>query len=173
MFTEIDARLGRLDILVNNAADRARIPFTEITLEQWRQATAIIMDGAFLCARASIPRMLANGWGRIVNIGGVSNHLSGFSGRAHISSAKAGLEGLTRALANEYAKCNVTVNCVSPGGIGGERSKTAGEAANLDVPVGRKGTFEDIARVVSFLCQPESGFITGQLIHVNGGQYLN
>lgn len=173
MFAEIDAHFGRLDMLVNNAADRARIPFTEITLEQWRQASAIIMDGAFLCARASIPRMLKNGWGRIVNIGGVSNHLPEFSGRAHISSAKAGLEGLTRALANEYAKCNITVNCVSPGGIGGERSKTAGEAANMDVPIGRKGTFEDVARVVCFLCQPESSFITGQVIHVNGGQYLN
>ena len=173
MFADIDARLGRLDILVNNAADRARVAFTEITLEQWRQATAIILDGAFLCARESVTRMLKNGWGRIINIGGISNHLSNFSGRAHISTAKAGVEGFTRALANEYAKCNITANCVSPGGIGGERSKTAGEGANMDVPIGRLGTFEDVARVVRFLCQPESSFITGQVIHVNGGQYLN
>jgi 3-oxoacyl-[acyl-carrier protein] reductase len=173
MFAESDAPFGRLDILVNNAADRARVPFTEITLDQWRQATAIILDGAFLCARASVPRMLKNGWGRIINIGGISNHLANFSGRAHISTAKAGVEGFTRALANEYAKCNITANCVSPGGIGGERSKTAGEGANMEVPIGRSGTFEDVSRVVRFLCQPESGFITGQVIHVNGGQYLN
>jgi 3-oxoacyl-[acyl-carrier protein] reductase len=172
MFGEIDKRFGRLDILVNNAADRARIPFTEITLEQWRQAMGIIVDGAFLCARAAIPRMLASGWGRIVNIGGISNHLPNYSGRAHISTAKAGIEGLTRALANEYAKCNITVNCVAPGSIGGERAKTAGVGANLEVPIGRQGVFEDIARVVQFLCQPESSFITGQVIHVNGGQYL-
>jgi len=172
MFGEIDAHFGRLDILVNNAADRARIPFTEITLAQWRQATAIILDGAFLCARAAVPRMLKNGWGRIVNIGGVAIHLPNFSGRAHISTAKAGVEGFTRALANEYAKRNITVNCVVPGGIGGERSKTAGEGAQLDIPIGRAGTFDDIARVVRFLCQPESSFITGQLVHVNGGQYL-
>lgn len=173
MFADIDAHFGGLDILVNNAADRARAPFTEITLEQWRQATAIILDGAFLCARAAIPRMLENGWGRIVNISGITNHLPNFSGRAHISTAKAGVEGLTRALANEYAKCNITVNCVVPGGIGGERSKTSGEGVQLEVPIGRMGVFEDIARVVCFLCQPESSFITGQLIHVNGGQYLN
>lgn len=173
MFDDIDARFGGLDILVNNAADRARIPFTEITLEQWRQATAIILDGAFLCARAAVPRMLKNGWGRIVNIGGISNHLVNYSGRAHISTAKAGVEGMTRALANEYAKCNITVNCVAPGAIGGERSKTAGEGAQFEVPIGRMGVFEDIARVVRFLCQPESSFITGQVLHVNGGQYLN
>lgn len=173
MFAEIDARFGRLDILVNNAADRARIPFTEITLEQWRQATAIILDGAFLCARAAIPRMLKNDWGRIVNISGIVIHLPHFSGRAHISTAKAGVEGFTRALANEYAKRNITVNCVVPGSIGGERSKTSGEAAQFDVPIGRMGTFEDVARVVRFVCQPESSFITGQLLHVNGGQYLN
>src|SRR5689334_14517326 len=68
MFAVIDKHFGRLDILVNNAADRARIPFTEMTLEQWRQAMAIVLDGAFLCSRAAIPRMLENGWGRIVNM---------------------------------------------------------------------------------------------------------
>lgn len=158
---------------MNNAADRARVPFTEITLEQWRQATAIILDGAFLCARAAIPRMLKNGWGRIVNIGGITNHLVGYYGRCHIATAKAGLEGMTRALANEYAKCSITVNCVAPGAIGGERSSTSGETMDLAVPVGHKGVFEDVSRVVHFLCQPAAGFITGQVIHVNGGQYLN
>jgi 3-oxoacyl-[acyl-carrier protein] reductase len=173
MYAAIDERFGRLDILVNNAADRARVPFTELTLAQWRQALAIIMDGAFLCSRSAIPRMLKNGWGRIVNISGISNHLANYSGRAHIAAAKAGLEGLTRALANEYARQNITVNCVAPGRIGGERSKTSGEVQPLEVPVGRDGNFNDIARVVRFLCQPDSSFITGQIHHVNGGQYLN
>ena len=172
MFGEIEARFGRVDILVNNAADRARTPFTEMTYAQWRHFTGIVLDGAFLCSRAAIPYMLKNGWGRIVNMGGVSHHRPGYHGRAHVSAAKAGLEGLTRALANEYARSNITVNCIAPGSIGGERAKTAGEVPHSDVPIGREGVFEDIARVVQFLCQPESSFITGQTIHVNGGAFL-
>jgi 3-oxoacyl-[acyl-carrier protein] reductase len=173
MFNEVDAAFGALDILVNNAADRAMIPFTEITLAQWRQAQAIILEGAFLCARAAIPRMLQREWGRIVNISGITNHLAGYSGRTHISTAKAGLEGMTRALANEYARHRITVNCVAPGSIGGERSKTSGTTMSLEIPVGHKGNFNDVARTVRFLVQPDADFITGQTIHVNGGQYLN
>jgi 3-oxoacyl-[acyl-carrier protein] reductase len=172
MYQAIDAHFGRLDILINNAADRQRVAFEEMTAAQWRHIVSIILDGAFFCSRAAIPRMLGNGWGRIVNISGISTHLAGYHGRAHVSAAKAGVEGLTRALANEYAGRNITVNCVAPGKIGGERAKTAGEVPALDVPVGRDGNFEDIARVVRFLCQPESSFITGQTIHVNGGQFV-
>ena len=172
MFKEIDSRFGRVDILVNNAADRARTAFTEMTYGEWRHYTGIILDGAFLCSRAAIACMLKNGWGRIVNMGGVSHHKPGYYGRAHVSAAKAGLEGLTRALANEYARNNITVNCVAPGSIGGERAKTAGEVPHSDVPIGREGVFADIARMVQFLCQPESSFITGQTIHVNGGAFL-
>jgi 3-oxoacyl-[acyl-carrier protein] reductase len=105
-------------------------------------------------------------------MGGISYHIPGHYGRAHVSSGKAGLEGFTHALANEYASKNITVNCVAPGTIGGERAKTAGEVSHHDVPVGRQGVFEDIARVVRFLCQPEASFITGQTLHINGGQYL-
>lgn len=173
MFKEIDADFGGLDILINNAADRAMVPFTEITLAQWRQAQSIILEGAFLCARAAIPRMLQRDWGRIVNISGITNHLAGYSGRTHISTAKAGLEGMTRALANEYARHRITVNCVAPGSIGGERSKTSGTTLNLAIPVGHQGNFNDVARTVRFLVQPDATFITGQTIHVNGGQYLN
>jgi 3-oxoacyl-[acyl-carrier protein] reductase len=172
MFREIDKRFGRVDILVNNAADRARTPFTEMTFTQWRHFTSIILDGAFLCTRAAIPYMLKNGWGRIINMGGISHHRPFYHGRAHVSTAKAGLEGLTRALANEYASKNITVNCVAPGSIGGERAKTAGEVSHSEIPVGREGVFADIARMVHFLCQPESSFITGQTIHVNGGAFL-
>jgi len=172
MFGEIDKRFGRVDILVNNAADRARHTFTEMTYAQWRHYTSIILDGAFLCSRAAIPYMLKNGWGRIVNMGGVSHHRPIYHGRAHVSTAKAGLEGFTRALANEYARNNITVNCVAPGSIGGERAKTAGTVPHSEVPIGREGVFEDIGRVVRFLCQPESSFITGQTLHINGGAFL-
>ncbi|MBI2296819.1 MAG: SDR family oxidoreductase [Betaproteobacteria bacterium] len=174
MFDAVAARFGRLDILVNNAADRQQVPFIEMTAAQWRHIVGIILDGAFFCSRAALPHMVRDGWGRIVNVSGDGHHMPTHMGRAHVSAAKAGLEGLTRALAVEYAKQGVTVNCVSPGRIGGERSATAGEMPHADLtpPVGRAGAPDDIARVVHFLCLPGSGFITGQTIHVNGGLFL-
>jgi 3-oxoacyl-[acyl-carrier protein] reductase len=99
-----------------------------------------------------------------------------YVGRAHAAAGKAGLEGLTRALAMEYAKQNITVNCISPGRVGGEygRSKNAGELPDRELvpPIGRAGTPEDIASAVRFVCLPDSAFLTGQTIHVNGGQFL-
>jgi len=174
LFDAVADRFGRLDILVNNAADRGQAPFVEMTLAQWRHVVGIILDGAFLCSRAAIPHMLRNGWGRIVNVGGAGHHMPSYVGRAHGAAAKAGLEGLTRALAMEYAKQGITVNCVSPGRIGGERAATAGELPDRDrvPPVCRVGAPGDVAATVHFVCLPGSDFITGQTIHVNGGQYL-
>jgi 3-oxoacyl-[acyl-carrier protein] reductase len=124
MFDGIAARFGRLDILVNNAADRGIVPFTEMTTAQWRHIVDIVLDGSFFCSRAAIPHMLKNGWGRIVNVSGVSHHAPNYLGRVHVSTAKAGLEGFTRGLAAEFAKRSITVNCVCPGRIGGEQLRT-------------------------------------------------
>jgi 3-oxoacyl-[acyl-carrier protein] reductase len=174
MFDEIAAKFGRVDILVNNAADRGHVPFTEMTTAQWRHVVDIVLDGSFYCARAAVPYMLKNGWGRIVNVSGVGHHAPSYAGRVHVGAAKAGVEGFTRALASEYATKNITVNCVSPGRIGGQRSATSGELSNPDMmpPVGHMGVPEDIGGAVHFLCLPGSGFITGQILHVNGGQFL-
>jgi len=172
MFAEIEMRFGGVDILVNNAADRERVAFAEMTMQQWRHIVSIILDGAFLCSRAAIRCMLKRGWGRIVNIGGASHRLPNYVGRAHAAAAKAGLEGLTRALAMEYASRGITVNCVSPGRIGGERSKTSGAVPPVEIPVGFEGDPEDVAAAVCFLCTPAARFITGQNLHVNGGQVL-
>jgi 3-oxoacyl-[acyl-carrier protein] reductase len=174
MFDEIAARLGRVDILVNNAADRGITPFTEMTTAQWRHILAIVLDGSFFCSRAAIPLMLKNGWGRIVNISGLSHHAPNYHGRVHVSTAKAGLEGFTRGLAAELAKKNITVNCVCPGRIGGERSSTSHEMPDPGMvpPVGHLGVSEDIAGAVHYLCLPGSGFVTGHTLHVNGGQIL-
>jgi 3-oxoacyl-[acyl-carrier protein] reductase len=169
------ARFGRLDILVNNAADRRQTPLTGISLAEWRHITGIIVDGAFLCARACLPAMVAAGGGAVVNIGGVSAH-SGAHNRAHVITAKAALVGLTKAIAVEFADRGITANCVVPGKIGGERSRTAGESPAMgggaQPIVGRPGTPEEVAAVVRQLCLPAGRYITGQTIHVSGGMYL-
>jgi 3-oxoacyl-[acyl-carrier protein] reductase len=168
-------RFGRLDILINNAADRQQKPLTEISLAEWRHITGIIIDGTFLCARACLPPMVAGGGGTVVNIGGVSAH-AGAHNRAHVITAKAALVGLTKAIAVEFADRGITANCVVPGKIGGERSHTSGESPTMGSGahpiVGREGTPEDVAAVVRQLCLPASRYITGQTIHVSGGMYL-
>ncbi|MDB5810908.1 MAG: family oxidoreductase [Betaproteobacteria bacterium] len=174
MFEAIVARFGRLDILVNNAADRNQVPFEEMTTAQWRHIVGIILDGTFHCTRAAIPLMLKTGWGRVVNITGDGNHMATYTARAHSAAAKAGVEGFTRSLAAEFAARNITVNSISPGRIGGERAKSAGTAPEPDLvpPVGRTGVPQDVADAVRFICLPGSSFITGQTLHVNGGQFL-
>jgi 3-oxoacyl-[acyl-carrier protein] reductase len=174
MFGETEKRFGRLDILVNNAADRSVVPFEKMTSAEWRHIVGIALDGAFFCTRAAIPFMLKQGWGRVVNISGVSHYAPSYTGRAHVSAAKAGLEGFTRALAAEYAKKSITVNCVCPGRIGGDRSASSNELPDptLIPPVGHLGVSEDIAGAVHYFCLPGSGFVTGHTLHVNGGQVL-
>ena len=166
---------GRVDILVNNAAIRREVPFTEMPLSEWREIMGVILDGAFLGSRAVLPHMVGRKHGRIINIGGVSAHTGAYN-RAHVAAAKAGLTGLTRALAVEFAEQGVTVNCVVPGKIGGKRSATSGHSVSLpgggQPLVGHDGAPQDVAEVVRTLCLPTGGFITGQTIHVSGGLYM-
>ena len=119
--------------------------------------------------------MVAKGHGTIVNIGGVTAHV-GATRRAHVLAAKAGLVGLTKALAVEYGEAGLTVNCVVPGRIGGRRSATSGRGGAIPGGghplVGREGTPEDVAGAVMLLCGPAGRYITGQTIHVSGGIYL-
>jgi 3-oxoacyl-[acyl-carrier protein] reductase len=171
MVDTVVAAFGRIDILVNNAAYRGDAPFLEMSLAQWREITGVILDGAFLCSRAVLPHMVERGYGRIVNMGGVSAHL-GAPERAHVCTAKAGVVGLTRALAVEFAAQGITVNCVVPGKIGGRRSATSGRGIAGNPLVQREGDPEDVAEMIRTLCLPSSGYITGQSIHVNGGLYL-
>ena len=169
------ARFGRLDILVNNAAVRDVTSLDEIDLARWREITGVILDGAFVCVKACLPSLRAGSSGAIVNIGGLSGH-TGAAGRPHVVAAKAGLVGLTRALAHDLAGDGVTVNCVVPGLIdtvrgaaSGARSAHEGQRGSV---VGRRGTPEDVARAVRFLAGPSARYITGQTLHVNGGAYL-
>jgi 3-oxoacyl-[acyl-carrier protein] reductase len=166
---------GPPSTLVNNAALRKQQAFCEMTLADWREIMAINLEAAFLCARACLPHMIAAGGGRIVNIGGKSGH-AGANERAHVIASKAGLVGLTKALAVEFGDRGVTVNCVVPGEIETERSASAGaipdHPAGHATLIGRRGRPEEVARVVASLCHPDAGYMTGQTVHVNGGGYL-
>lgn len=171
MVSAIIAETGRIDILVNNAAIRGEARFLDMSFAQWRNVTGNILDSAFLCARAVLPLMVAQKYGRIVNIGGVSAHL-GAASRAHVVTAKTGLTGLTRALASEFASSGITVNCIVPGRIGGQRSHTSGHGIAGAPPVGREGVPEDVSGIVHNICLPTSSYITGQTIHVSGGMFM-
>ena len=167
------ARFGRLDILVNNAAVRDVTPIDAIDLATWRYVTSVILDGAFICAKAALPALRASGQGAIVNIGGMSGH-TGATGRPHVVAAKLGLVGLARALAHDLAPDNITVNTVVPGLIDTqvEGSSGTGTAHKRTTLLGRRGKPEEVAAVVRMLCGPNGRYITGQEWHVNGGAYL-
>lgn len=166
---------GRLDVLVNNAAIRAETPFADMKLEEWQRVLASVLDGAFICAQACLPHLARAGGGAIVNIGGLTAH-QGAAGRAHVVTAKAGLAGMTRALALDLAPQDITVNCVVPGtietlrGLPGAPERPA-HRQGLP-PLGRRGEPAEVASAVRFLCGPGARYITGQSLHVNGGGYL-
>lgn len=169
------AEFGRLDMLVNNAAIRAETSFAEMRLEDWRRVLATVLDAAFLCTQACLPHLARAGEGAIVNIGGMTAH-KGARGRAHVVAAKAGLAGLTRALALDLAPQGITVNCVVPGTIETMRGLPGAPERSADrqglPPLGRGGAPDDVAGAVRFLCGPGARYITGQSLHVNGGGYM-
>lgn len=173
MASSVREEFGRIDILVNNAAIRQAVPFLEMSLDEWREINAIILDGAFLMCRAVLPSMLERNSGTIVNIGGVSGH-TGANERAHVCTAKAGLVGLTRALAVEFADRGITANCVVPGKIGGKRSATSGASPMplSSIVLGREGRIEEAAGMIVAMCLPQASYMTGQTVHVSGGLYM-
>lgn len=168
-------RFGRLDLLVNNAAVRYETRFEKMKYEEWRQVLSIVLDGAFLCSQAALPHLIGAGGGTIVNIGGQTGH-KGAAERAHVITAKAGLAGMTKALAMDLAPHKITVNCVVPGTIESQRGLPGvpdRPAHRLTVPpIGRRGEPEEIAAMVRMLCGPDARYITGQSIHLNGGGFM-
>ena len=167
-------KLGGVDILVSNAGLRRQTSFLDMSFEEWREIMSVALDGAFLLGRAFVPQMVAKGQGgAFVAMSGVSTHV-GTPNRCHVSASKAGLEGLMRALAVELAPHRITGNALSPGAIDTARAASAGPrpVENRPIPLKRFGTVDEIAAMVRLLVGPEGTFITGQTIHVNGGEFL-
>lgn len=172
MFTKAEAMFGGVDVLINNAGIAQTKLFTEITDEDWSRMISTNLTGAFYCCRRALPFMLRCHSGRIVNVSSMWGQIGG-SCEVHYSAAKAGLIGLTKALAQEVGLSGITVNCVAPGVIQTEMLSAYStedlHALTEETPTGTLGTPEDVARAVFFLAQKSSGFITGQVLGVNGG----
>jgi 3-oxoacyl-[acyl-carrier protein] reductase len=165
-------RFGAVHILVNNAALRRETRLDELSFEEWRAVTGSVLDGAFHCVKACLPHLRRAGSGAIVNIGGLSAH-TGARDRVHVITAKAGLVGLTRALAHDLAEAGITANCVAPGMIDTARAGAEPQHHSVHLPlVGRRGLPEEVAAAVRYLCGPAGRYVTGQTLHVNGGIFL-
>ncbi len=166
---------GRLDLLVNNAGVSLRTLFDLTSDEQWRSITDINLTGVFNCSRAAVKHMLSAKNGRIINISSMWGQTGGACEVAY-SASKAGVIGLTKALAKELAPSGITVNCICPGVIDTPMmSGFSDEDKSLiaeDIPVGKFGTPEDVANAVAFLASDNSSYITGQVIGVNGGSVI-
>ncbi len=172
---EITAEAGSIDILVNNAGITRDGLIARMKESDWDAVLDTNLKGAFLCAKAVAKGMMKKRWGRIVNISSVVG-LSGNAGQVNYAAAKAGMIGMAKSMAREYASRNITVNCVAPGYIATEMTdallpEVQAKLKN-DIPLGSLGTVEDIAGAVAYLVGEDGGYITGQVIHVNGGMYM-
>jgi len=171
----VAAELGPVDVVVNNAGITRDGTILKMTYEMWKEVIDTNLGGCFNMAKAVFPGMRERNFGRIVNIGSI-NGQGGQYGQVNYAAAKSGIHGFTKALAQEGAKYNVTVNALAPGYI--DTDMVAAVPAEVlqkivaKIPVGRLGKAEEIARGVAFLCSEEAGFVTGSTLSINGGQHM-
>jgi len=169
------ATWGGIDVLVNNAGITRDNLILRMKLEDWRAVLDANLTGAFLCTKECLRHMVKARRGAVVNVSSVVGGL-GNPGQANYCASKAGLEGMTRSLAREYANRNVRVNAVAPGFVETDMTEALGEKARealrAQVPLARLGSPQDIAEAVAFLASDRAGYITGQVLHVNGGMYM-
>jgi 3-oxoacyl-[acyl-carrier protein] reductase len=166
---------GRVDVLVNNAGITRDGLAVRMKPADWNAVLRTNLDGAFLCIQQALPDMMRNRWGRIINISSVVGQ-AGSAGQVNYAASKAGLIGMSKALAQEMGSRGITVNVVAPGYIETDMTKVLPEERRQkilqSIPLARVGTPEDVAAAVCFLASEEAGFITGQVLAVNGGMYM-
>lgn len=176
---EVRATLGPIGIVVTSAGIESFTPIGDITAESWDRIIAVNLTGTFACIQGSVPDMVEAGWGRIVTISS-SSAQSGAPNMTHYAASKGGVISLTRALAVELARSGITANTISPSLVDtpmARAAEAAGDFIGVDVvapmvPLGRAGTPADIAAACSFLCSEGGGYVTGQVLGVNGGMYI-
>tara|TARA_B100000579_G_scaffold245744_1_gene201819 strand:+ start:50 stop:784 length:735 start_codon:yes stop_codon:yes gene_type:complete len=171
----VSNQLTGLDILINNAGTNVDNLSLRMKDEDWKKVIDINLTSTFLLSKYAIKKMLKNKYGRIVNISSVVGH-TGNLGQSNYAASKAGIIGMTKSLAIEYAKKNITLNCISPGFIQSRMTDNLNESVKAvltsKIPMARLGSGEDVANSVAFLSSDQASYITGETIHVNGGMYM-
>jgi len=171
----VSLELGGLDILINNAGTNVDNLSLRMKDDEWKKVIDVNLTSTFLLTKYAIKKMLKNKFGRVVNITSVVGH-TGNLGQSNYAASKAGIIGMSKSLAIEYAKKNITVNCVSPGFIVSDMTMNIAEKVKLyltsRIPMGKLGTGQDVSNCVAFLSSDEAAYITGETIHVNGGMYM-
>jgi len=174
-FKKVVDEAGSVDILVNNAGITRDGLMARMKESDWDEVISTNLKGAFLCAKAASRTMMKKKWGRIINVASVSG-FAGNPGQVNYSAAKAGLVGLTKSMAREYASRNITVNSVAPGYIETEMTDLLDEKTQAqikgEIPLAVFGTTEDVAGAVAYLVSEDGRYVTGQTLHVNGGMYM-
>ena len=170
------SELGGLDILINNAGVNVDNLSLRMKDEEWKKVIDVNLTSTFLLSKYSIKNMLKNKFGRVVNITSIVGH-TGNIGQSNYSASKSGVIGMSKSLAIEYAKKNITINCVSPGFIISDMTEAINEKMKLNlisrIPMAKLGTAEDVANCVAFLSSDLASYVTGETIHVNGGMYMS
>ena len=173
---EAALELGGIDILINNAGTNMDNLSLRMKDEEWKKVIDVNLTSTFLLSKSAIKKMLKTKYGRIVNITSVVGH-TGNLGQSNYAASKAGIIGMSKSLAIEYAKKNITVNCVSPGFIVSNMTMNIAEKVKLyltsRIPMGKLGSGEDVSNCVAFLSSEQASYITGETIHVNGVMYMS
>ena len=176
MIDKATSELDGLDILINNAGITSDNLSLRMKKEEWEKVININLSSTFYFCKFAIKKMLKNKYGRIINITSIVGH-TGNLGQSNYSASKAGIIGMSKSLAIEYAKKNITINCVSPGFIVSDMTTNIAEKVRefliSRIPMGKLGSGEDVSNCVAFLSSELASYVTGETIHVNGGMYMS